>query len=94
VKVGGDRNPGERGKFDRGQHNGLRECAGNFQPYVHTLQWPLCECHAPETRKIRHGALPGWELSMNFAVVVGSHGRRLHEQFAFLNQQKSAKLVK
>jgi hypothetical protein len=31
---------------------------------------------------------------MDFAVVVGLHGRRLHEQFAFLNLQKSAMQVK
>jgi hypothetical protein len=31
---------------------------------------------------------------MDFAVVVGLHGRRLHEQLAFLNLQNSAKQVK
>jgi len=30
---------------------------------------------------------------MDFAVVLGLHGRGLHEQFAFLNLQKSAKPV-
>lgn len=31
---------------------------------------------------------------MDFAVVEGSHGPRLHEQLAFLKLQKSAKQVK
>lgn len=31
---------------------------------------------------------------MDFAVVVGLHGRRLREPFAFLNLRKSAKQVK
>jgi hypothetical protein len=93
MKVRRDRDSGQIREFDRGQHNWPIERPGNFQPDVPILQWSLCERHASETRKVRHGALTGWELSIAFDVV-GLHARRLHEQFVFLNPQKSAKQMK
>jgi hypothetical protein len=94
MKVRSSRNSGQRSEFDRSQHDGLSERIEDFQPYALTLQRSLCECGDAETRKFQHGALTWRQLSVDFAVVFGLHGRRLHEQFAFLNLQKSLKAVK